>query len=61
MNKNVKCNCGHTLKDHYQGGWCHSAGHKNEGDCGCTWFHPNDKSILKNEIKCQNLIKRTKF
>ena len=19
--KNVKCNCGHTVKDHYKGGW----------------------------------------
>jgi hypothetical protein len=47
--KNVKCNCGHTIKDHYNGGWCHSSGHPNEGKCGCTWFYPNDKWILMNK------------
>jgi hypothetical protein len=46
--KNVKCDCGHTIKDHYRGGWCHSSGHPNEGQCGCTWFHPNSKWILMN-------------
>ena len=24
---NVKCNCGHTKKDHFRGGACHSSGH----------------------------------
>ena len=47
--KNVKCNCGHTIKDHYKGGWCHSSGHPKEGQCGCTWFYPNDKWILKKK------------
>lgn len=47
--KNVKCNCGHTSKDHYQGhGWCHSSGHSKEGQCGCTWFYPNDEWISNN-------------
>lgn len=53
--KNVKCNCGHTIKDHYRGGWCHSSGHPKEGQCGCTWFYPNDKWILmKNKRKQQS-------
>jgi hypothetical protein len=51
--KNVKCNCGHTVKDHYRGGWCHSSGHPKEGQCGCTWFHPNDKWILMNNKRKQ--------
>jgi hypothetical protein len=46
---NIKCNCGHTAKDHHNGeGWCHSKGHPKEGQCGCTWYYPNDKWILKN-------------
>ena len=45
--KNVKCNCGHTIKDHYNGGWCHSGSHPKAGECGCTWFYPNDKWIIK--------------
>lgn len=49
--KNVKCNCGHTIKDHYKGGWCHSSGHPKEGQCGCTSFYPNDKWILRNNKK----------
>ncbi len=43
--KNVKCNCGHTIKDHFKGGWCHSKDHPKAGQCGCTWFYPNDKWI----------------
>jgi hypothetical protein len=40
----VKCNCGHTAKQHYQGtGQCN--------ECGCTWFWPNDKWVLKNNLK----------
>lgn len=49
--KNVKCNCGHYLKDHYRGGWCHSSGHPKEGECGCTFYAPNDKWILKHAKK----------
>ena len=49
---NVKCNCGHTAKHHYKGGWCHSGDHPQAGQCGCTWFYPNDKYILrKNKLK----------
>lgn len=44
---NVKCDCGHYKKDHYQGGWCHSSGHPKAGECGCTWYHPNFKYILR--------------
>ncbi|MDD3479970.1 MAG: hypothetical protein PHI42_06260 [Paludibacteraceae bacterium] len=40
---NVKCNCGHTQKDHYRGGWCDK--------CGCTFYHPNDKWILRNNAR----------
>ena len=36
----VKCNCGHSSKEHYNGeGWC--------TECACTWYYPNDKYILK--------------
>lgn len=49
---NIKCNCGHTAKDHHNGeGWCHSKGHPREGQCGCTWYYPNDKWISKNRKK----------
>ena len=44
MPSNVKCNCGHYKKDHYRGeGQC--------SKCGCTWYYPNDKWILKNYAK----------
>jgi len=51
IHPNVKCDCGHTQKDHYAGeGWCHHSKHKNPGKCGCTWFYPNMKYIKnKNE------------
>lgn len=42
--KNVKCNCGHTAKEHF----------KNAGQCskcGCTWYYPNDKWITKQKNK----------
>lgn len=45
---NVKCNCGHTKKDHYKGGWCHSSSHPEAGKCGCTFYAPNDRWILNN-------------
>jgi hypothetical protein len=48
---NVKCDCGHIQKDHYQNnGWCHHSEHSNSGKCGCTWFHPNIHYI-KNKKK----------
>jgi hypothetical protein len=44
---NVKCDCGHVAKDHYQGvGFCHHSQHENPGGCGCSWFWPNVKYIL---------------
>jgi len=45
---NIKCDCGHTKKDHYQdNGWCHHSAHPEAGKCGCTWFHPNRKYIRR--------------
>jgi hypothetical protein len=36
----VKCNCGHYSKEHFGGyGWCKA--------CGCTWYWPNDRYIIK--------------
>ena len=36
----VKCNCGHYPKDHFaREGCCHK--------CGCTWYYPNDRYILR--------------
>ena len=47
---NVKCDCGHTQKDHYRGeGWCHDSSHPNPGKCGCTWFHPNVRYIQRKK------------
>lgn len=49
---NVKCDCGHTQKDHYRGtGWCHHSQHPKAGECGCTWFHPNVRYIEKQKSK----------
>jgi len=49
---NIKCDCGHTQKDHHQGtGSCHDSTHKHHGKCGCTWFHPNVKYIQKLKQK----------
>lgn len=45
---NIKCNCGHTKKDHHKGGWCHSSSHPRAGECGCTFYAPNDRWILNN-------------
>lgn len=44
---NIKCDCGHTQKDHYLGGgFCHDSKHPRAGRCGCTWFYPNVRYIL---------------
>lgn len=49
---NVKCDCGHPQKDHYNGeGWCHSGTHPKVGECGCTWFHPNVNYIKRRNKK----------
>jgi hypothetical protein len=38
----IRCNCGHYPKDHFaREGWCDR--------CGCTWYYPNDKYILKQK------------
>jgi hypothetical protein len=56
---NIKCDCGHPRKDHYNGGWCHDSSHKNSGACGCTWFHPNVKYIKRKKDE-KNLVIRSK-
>ena len=49
---NVKCDCGHTQKNHYHNkGYCHHSQHPNAGQCGCTWFHPNVKYIHRKKIE----------
>lgn len=46
----IKCDCGHTQKDHYLGsGFCHDSTHKKAGQCGCTWFHPNVNYIRRKK------------
>ena len=57
---NVKCDCGHTSKDHYlREGACHDSSHKSPGKCGCTWFYPNVKYIgrLRNEKDLREKVK----
>ena len=61
--KNVKCDCGHPKRDHYQNsGWCHHSEHVKAGQCGCTWYYPNFKYQLKRQlyIKTIALNKRRK-
>lgn len=54
---NVKCDCGHRQKDHYNNeGWCHHSQHPNFGGCFCTWYHPNRKYIKR--MKDEELKKR---
>jgi ribosomal protein L39E len=48
----VKCDCGHTAKDHYQGmGYCHDSKHPKAGQCSCTWYHPNVKWCMRQQLK----------
>ena len=56
---NVKCDCGHTIKDHFNGGWCHSSGHPKEGQCGCTWFYPNVNYIKRKKKEYEKLLSKT--
>lgn len=57
--KNVKCTCGHVAADHFQNsGYCHHSLHANPGLCGCTWYHPNDKWIIKQQKKKAKLAKQ---
>jgi len=40
----VKCGCGHYPRDHFnREGSCFK--------CGCTWYYPNDKFVLKQQKK----------
>lgn len=40
----VKCDCGHYPKDHYgRQGWCDK--------CGCTWYYPNYRYILRKKAE----------
>ena len=39
--KHISCNCGHLRHEHFEGGFCNK--------CACTWYHPNDKWILKQK------------
>ena len=49
---NIKCDCGHTAKDHYGGwGWCHDSTHPKAGKCGCTFYHPNVHYIRRKQKK----------
>jgi hypothetical protein len=57
--KNVKCDCGHTIKDHFQGGWCHSSGHPKESQCGCTWYHPNVNYIKRKKKEYEKVLSKT--
>ena len=44
----IKCDCGHYAKDHYLNeGWCHHSEHPKAGQCGCTWYYPNTKWMMK--------------
>lgn len=48
---NVKCDCGHKQKDHFNNeGYCHHSNHKDSGKCGCTWFHPNVGYVKKKKL-----------
>jgi hypothetical protein len=52
LHGNIKCDCGHKQSDHNNNrGWCHDPQHKNPGQCGCTWFHPNVKYIRRKKIQ----------
>lgn len=63
LHGNIKCDCGHTQKDHYNGvGFCHDSEHPKAGKCGCTWFHPNVnyiKNKKKNEYNKNSIKKST--
>ena len=50
----VKCNCGHVAKDHFE-----KEGSCNQ--CGCTWYHPNDKWILKQKALKQKEKRWNKY
>jgi hypothetical protein len=42
----VKCDCGHYMKYHHaREGWC--------DECGCTWYYPNHRYILRKKKEKQ--------
>lgn len=44
----VKCDCGHYPKDHYvREGQC--------GRCGCTWYHPNYRYVLRRRKEAKGV------
>lgn len=47
---NILCNCGHTRAQHFLTEGCCEK-------CGCTWYWPNDKYILKLQKKYLNIRK----
>lgn len=58
VHANVKCDCGHPAKDHYQNsGYCHHSKHPKAGQCGCTWFHPNVRYCLRQQKKAADMKK----
>ena len=38
----IRCNCGHLSKYHFNGEGCCV-------ECGCTWYHPNDRWLKKQK------------
>ena len=57
---NIKCDCGHRQKDHYNGeGWCHDSKHPKAGQCGCTWFYPNIYYIRRKKITARAIRKKS--
>jgi len=56
IRKTVKCNCGHYFKNHHlfmgMGGWCKK--------CGCTWYYPNDKYIIRKSKEKKLQAKKMK-
>jgi len=53
----LKCNCGHYLKDHYLGEGCCEAKVKvgrRKMTCGCTWYWPNDKYIIRKSEEARD-------
>lgn len=54
---NIKCDCSHTQKDHFNTEGCCKK-------CGCTWFYPNARYIEQmNKRKRENneVYQRTSY
>jgi len=49
----VKCDCGHYMKDHYaEAGCCDK--------CGCTWYWPNYRYIMKKKKEVEEIKEKKK-